>query len=203
MTVYTAETLLIFVKNPEKGKVKTRLAQTVGEDKALAIYRKLLKITKSVTDQLKVHREVWYSRFIEKDDIWSDSPYEKKLQRGKDLGARMKGAFQEAFASGSGRVVIIGSDCAELSPRILRQAFQVLEEHDVVVGPSRDGGYYLLGMAEFYMALFDQKNWSTPAVCKQTIQQLKRMNVTYRLLPELNDIDTEQDLDQSRHLSVL
>lgn len=199
----TAEILLIFIKNPEKGRVKTRLAQTLGEDKALAIYRKLLKITKSVTDQLNVHREVWYSRFIEKNDIWSDGPYKKKLQRGEDLGARMKGAFQEAFANSSGKVAIIGSDCDELNPRILRQAFQVLEEHEVVVGPSQDGGYYLLGMAEFYPALFDRKNWSTPAVCKQTIQQLNEMNVSYRLLPELNDIDTEQDLDQSRYLSVL
>lgn len=196
------QTLLIFIKNPEKGKVKTRLAETAGEGKALEIYQKLLEITKSVTDPLSVDREVWYSRFIDKDDLWSGGRYEKKLQRGADLGTRMKTAFREAFARGSGRVVIIGSDCPGLRASILRQAFRLLDSHKVVVGPARDGGYYLLGMAEFFPALFEQKGWSTPAVCGQTIRQLRKMDVSYRLLTELNDIDTQQDLDQSQYLSV-
>ncbi len=195
-------TLLIFIKNPERGKVKTRLAETAGDDTALEVYQKLLQITQSVTDQMDVHREVWYSRFIKQDDMWSGGRYEKKRQRGKDLGARMKAAFREAFARGSGRVVIIGSDCPGLRPPILRQAFRLLGDHKVVVGPAEDGGYYLLGMAEFYPALFDRKKWSTSTVCEQTIQQLNKMNVSYRLLPELNDIDTQPDLDQSQHLSM-
>ncbi|SHG26185.1 hypothetical protein SAMN05443144_1236 [Fodinibius roseus] len=195
-------TLLIFIKNPERGKVKTRLAETAGDDTALEVYQKLLRITQSVTDQMNIHREVWYSRFIEQNDIWSGGQYKKKRQRGKDLGGRMKLAFREAFARGSGRVVIIGSDCPGLRPPILRQAFRLLRDHKVVVGPARDGGYYLLGMKEFYPALFDRKKWSTSAVCEQTIQQLDEMKVSYRILPELNDIDTQQDLDQSKHLSV-
>lgn len=189
--------LLIFVKNPVKGAVKTRLAKAIGEEKALSVYRRLLKLAKSATDPLDVSKQVWYSQFIDLDDMWSMQEYDKQLQQGRDLGLRMQTAFRKAFASGFEKVVIIGSDCPELSTPILQQAFQLLEEHEVVVGPSQDGGYYLLGMTEFYPALFEQKKWSTPAVYEQTIQQLKGMNVSYRLLPLLNDIDTKADLQAS------
>lgn len=202
MAYISTETLLIFVKNPERGKVKTRLAQTVGDDKALFVYQELLKITKAVADKLEAHRQVWYSRFVEKEDLWSDGPYEKKLQQGKNLGTRMKGAFRQAFENGFARVVIVGSDCAELTSSILRQAFGALHKHNVVVGPSLDGGYYLLGMTEFYPALFRQKKWGTSTVLKQTINQLEKMNLSYHLLPPLNDIDTWEDLNQSQHISV-
>src|SRR5690625_1809003 len=111
MAESTIETLLIFIRNAEKGKVKTRLARTVGDDKALAVYKKLLNITKSATDPLEVNRQVWYDRHIVNGDIWSGGTYGKKLQQGEDLGARMKRAFRHAFASGFEKVVIIGSDC--------------------------------------------------------------------------------------------
>lgn len=199
----TNETLLIFVRNAEKGRVKTRLARTVGDDKALAVYNMLLTMTKSAVDPLEVNRQVWYDRHIANGDIWSGGTYGKKLQRGEDLGARMKSAFHHAFATGFEKVVIIGSDCPGLTHSLLRQAFRLLDECEVVIGPSRDGGYYLLGMTTYRPALFDRKKWSTSAVCRQTIHQLEEREISYRLLPVLNDIDTEQDLSQSRHLSLL
>lgn len=203
MEVFIIEPLLlIFVKNPEAGKVKTRLARAVGDDKALAVYQKLLKITKAVTDRLEVSRQVWYSRFVAKKDLWSDGPYVKKLQRGKKLGGRMKEAFRQSFNDGFGRVVIIGSDCAELNASVLRQAFQALVNHDVVIGPSQDGGYYLLGMTQFYPSLFEDKKWGTSTVCRQTVDQLEEMNASYHLLPMLNDIDTLEDLNHSQRLSL-
>ncbi|SMO33701.1 hypothetical protein SAMN06265218_10187 [Fodinibius sediminis] len=198
----TGNLLMIFVKNPELGKVKTRLARSIGDKQALAVYQELLKLTQSATDSLNVTRQVWYSRFIEQEDQWKEN-YQKRLQRGADLGMRMKSAFQEAFDNGFEKVVIIGSDCAEMTPGLLREAFQLLEKKDVVIGPSRDGGYYLLGMANFYPGLFEDKKWSTPAVGEQTIRQLQEMQVSHALLPVRNDIDTAQDLAESTQLSYI
>lgn len=198
--------LIIFAKNPEKGKVKTRLAQTIGDQKALEVYQELLQVTKSISDPLQVHKQVWYSRFINPADLWSPSLdnragdtsfYEKRLQQGDSLGKRMQHAFEEAFRAGYQKVVIIGTDCSSLETAILQAAYQLLDEQQVVIGPARDGGYYLLGMSQFYPDLFEDKQWSTPSVCKETIQQLEQWNVSYEMLPVLNDIDTEEDLRAS------
>lgn len=191
--------LLIFVKNPEEGQVKTRLAKSVGSEKALEVYHRLLEITKSITDQLGCHRQVWYSNFIDKNDLWPNDEYEKHLQAGKNLGDRMKTAFRQAFEQDYENVVIIGSDCAALTKEIVCRAFETLErkECDIVVGPSKDGGYYLLGMSSFYSQLFDGKRWGTPYVLEQTLNQAGNLELSYQLLPELNDIDTVEDLHAS------
>jgi rSAM/selenodomain-associated transferase 1 len=194
----TNEVLLIFVKNPEKGKVKTRLARTIGDQEALAVYKKLLKTTKSVADPLQVTKQVWYSAYIGEQDMWSKGSYQKKLQAGRDLGERMKNAFRKAFDKQFGKVVIIGSDCAAISSEIIQQAFDALDNHQTVVGPSEDGGYYLLGMAECYPELFDVQEWSTDSVLEETLNQAQNMGLSLKLLPELNDIDTEEDLRASR-----
>lgn len=196
---YRKELLLIFIKNPVKGEVKTRLAQTVGDDKALAVYKELLKITKSVSRTLTINKQVWYSSFIEEDDLWREDSYTKHLQQGTNLGQRMKNAFQQSFATDFKKVVIIGSDCAELRTSILQQAFKLLDKHEVVIGPSLDGGYYLLGMSNYYPTLFEQKKWGSPSVFEETIRQLQKMNISYQLLPVLNDIDTEEDLKKAEH----
>lgn len=197
MPDFANEVLLIFVKNPVKGAVKTRLAKAIGEEKALSVYRKLLQLTKAATDPLDVSKQVWYSQSVDPDDLWAPDKYDKQLQQGDDLGLRMQTAFRKAFADGFERVVIIGSDCAEINAEIIREAFRRLDKCDVVVGPSADGGYYLLGMTEFYPDLFEQKKWSTPTVYKQTIQQLKGMEISHHALPVLNDIDTAEDLQAS------
>lgn len=189
--------VIVFIKNPEKGKVKTRLAKTVGNTKALQVYQKLLEITKSVTDQLDVSKQVWYSRFIDNDDIWSDDNYEKHLQEGDNLGLRMQHAFKKAFGYGYQKVVIIGSDCSALEAELVEQSFRALDSHQAVIGPASDGGYYLLGMSVFYPTLFKDKPWSTSSVFEQTIRQFKEMNLSYKQLPVLNDIDTEEDLKAS------
>lgn len=192
---YEIALLIIFIKNPQKGKVKTRLAESIGDEQALNIYKELLCFTKSVTDRLNCHRQVWYSHFIGKDDLWTGAGYEKQLQKGKDLGERMKNAFQQAFNEGYKKVLIIGSDCPGLSKEIIQQAWDGLDENELVIGPSKDGGYYLLGMKPFYPELFDNKSWSTPSVLNETLKQADELGLSYRLLPELNDIDTKEDLD--------
>lgn len=189
--------LLIFVKNPKLGEVKTRLAETVGDEKALEIYQRLLNLTRDITDGLECDRQLWYSGFIDKNDQWDESLYDKKLQRGSGLGERMKNAFREAFDEGYERAVIIGSDCAQLRRENIEMAFAALVDHDIVIGPSKDGGYYLLGMGTLYPQLFDDKEWSTDSVYNETVDQIKGLGLSFKRLPLLNDIDTERDMIES------
>lgn len=189
----TERLLLIFIKNPQKGKVKTRLAATLGNEKALAIYKQLLNHTHQVVQSVQADKQLWYSDFIPESDDWDDTQVKKRIQHGNDLGQRMKVAFKRAFENNKSKVVIIGSDCAQLQPRHLEQAFDALKNNEAVIGPARDGGYYLLGMNRFIPALFNGKPWGEDAVLKQTITDFQRQNIKYKLLEKLNDIDTEKD----------
>jgi len=193
------QALIIFARNPVRGKVKTRLAATMGHNKALSIYQLLLEHTVQITQQLPCDRYVFYADGISKNDIWSDDLYLKKNQEGKDLGQRMLHAFDTLFQQGYQKIIIIGTDCFELSSSILLDAFTALDEKEVVIGPSEDGGYYLLGMRQFFPFLFEEKTWSTDTVYSSTVQQLAIQNIRYDTLPILNDIDTEDDWKQYLH----
>src|SRR5688572_18886621 len=120
--------LMIFVKNARIGQVKTRLASTVGDENALKIYVHLLNYTARVSENCLAHKAVFYSDIIEEADEFAVPVFRKYLQYGNDLGERMMNAFLKAFAMGYTRVVIIGSDCAELNEEILNHAFRS-EEH--------------------------------------------------------------------------
>ncbi|HTE23839.1 TIGR04282 family arsenosugar biosynthesis glycosyltransferase [Flavitalea sp.] len=188
------EALIIFTKNPIHGQVKTRLATTIGNDKALAVYKQLIHYTIEITDQLPVPKFIFYSDSIEPDDNWSNNIYSKKLQSGAGLGEKMKNAFSDLFTQGYSRVLIIGTDCPELSPAIITAAFDSLNNHDIVIGPARDGGYYLLGMKKLYPGLFDNISWSTDQVLQQTLLACAQSRLSNLLMEELSDIDTEKDL---------
>jgi uncharacterized protein len=193
---YTKKALIIFIKNPELGKVKTRLARTLGDEKTLEIYHELSKITRENTKLLRgVKRCVFYSDFIDKADKWSTKSFEKWVQKGNDLGERMAHAFSSIFENHE-QVCIIGSDCPTLSPTILQQAFQALDKHDFVIGPSTDGGYYLLGISrkvgDFYF-VFNNIVWSTDSVLSETVKRISEKDYTLFFLPELTDIDEEKD----------
>lgn len=188
--------LLIFTKNPEAGKVKTRLAADVGEQAALEIYRILLAHTLAVTKDLKCDKEVHYSEKIPENDLWKEEGFTQKLQQGKDLGARMDHAFAEAFRNGYEKVIIIGSDLYDLEQKDLEKAFDTLEEHDFVIGPAEDGGYYLLGMREPTPEIFSGKNWSTSTVLQETLADLEGRQI--KLLDTRNDIDYYDDVKQHK-----
>ena len=185
---------MIFVKNPIRGKVKTRLAKTIGEERALAVYNDLLRYTCNVTRNIDCFKVVFYSDFIDNNDLWEESVFQKEIQTGKDLGERMKNSFRLMFGSGFKKIVIIGSDCLEISPRIIDEAFRILDYTEVVIGPASDGGYYLMGLKQIHDFLFDNKSWSTSSLLNETIEELIREGVGFSLLPELSDIDEEQDL---------
>ncbi|MFC2176030.1 TIGR04282 family arsenosugar biosynthesis glycosyltransferase [Bacteroidota bacterium] len=188
------EFLIIFVKNPISGKVKTRLATSIGNRKALKVYEQLLNITLRVTKKVQAFKAVFYSDFIATNDLWDDDSFNKFVQTGKDLGSRMMNAFDQAFALGAKRVVIIGSDCPEISPETLEEAFEALTEKDTVVGPAKDGGYYLIGMKKPHPFLFN-KEWSTDTVFEDTLTDLKTNQLSFHLLPQLTDLDTINDLE--------
>jgi hypothetical protein len=186
--------LLIFVKNPIKGKVKTRLAQTMGETRALHIYEQLLAYTVTITKEVHTDKAVFYSDFLQENDIWPNEVYLKQVQQGADLGRRMENAFCWAFEQRYQQVVIIGSDCPELSTHIIHQAFDALATADVVIGPATDGGYYLLGLIKNIPELFTNKTWSSPTVLESTLGDIHKLCKTYTLLPTLQDVDREEDL---------
>ena len=185
--------IIIFVRNPELGKVKTRLAKEIGDAKALQVYTELLQHTHTITSHLDCDRFVFYTDVINENDLWNDG-FEKKLQEGESLGDRMLLAFFELFQHGYSKIVIVGSDCPELTPFIIEDAFDKLDTSDVVIGPSTDGGYYLLGLTKLIPPLFANKQWSTGTVLADTINDIALLRKSYSLLTELSDIDTAQDL---------
>lgn len=184
--------LLIFTRNPELGKCKTRLAAVIGDEAALEIYKFLLRHTVSVTRGLALHKRVCYSESIQQDDYWDPHIYQKVLQEGSDLGARMLGAFKQGFAEGYDKIIIIGSDMYDLQATDLEEAFRRLDGADYVLGPARDGGYYLLGMKATDPRLFSDKDWGSPTVLEATLKDLE--NKSMALLPEKNDIDVYEDI---------
>ena len=188
--------LIIFVKNAIPGKVKTRLAKTMGEQKAMEVYQQLLKYTHKATYKLPMDKAVYYSDSIETGDIWDTGDYKKLVQEGSDLGKRMLNAFKAGFSKNYKKVIIIGSDCPEITPKIITEAFDALPQNNFVIGPTHDGGYYLLGMASLYAILFKNKRWSSDEVLHDTLVDIRNMNGSYKLLKELTDIDREDDLMQ-------
>ena len=188
----TGNLLLIFTRNPELGKCKTRLAATTGNQIALDIYEFLLEHTTKITSGLDIEKYVYYSEEIWEDDIWDSKIYSKKLQEGIDLGERMKNAFIDGFDSGFQKIIIIGSDMYDLSEEDLKSAFLKLDHHDFVIGPATDGGYYLLGMKSYKENLFSDKAWGTGNVLKHTLENLAQEN--YALLEERNDVDLYEDI---------
>jgi rSAM/selenodomain-associated transferase 1 len=196
------QAIIIFAKNLIYGQVKTRLAATIGNDSALVIYKRLLQHTESTTKNLPVDKIVFYSTSIEEQDIWNNEVFKKQIQSGNDLGERMQNAFRYAFQHGCMEAVIIGTDCVELTSGIIMNAFASLENNDIVIGPAKDGGYYLLAMKHMHHLLFKNINWSTDKVLKKTLSVCTQLSLTVYLLPELSDVDKEHDLNEEQKIMI-
>ncbi|MBD3638867.1 MAG: TIGR04282 family arsenosugar biosynthesis glycosyltransferase [Crocinitomicaceae bacterium] len=187
--------LIVFAKNVLLGKVKTRLAKSIGDVGAFDVYRTLFNITEKQSSRLEncdIH--IYFSDTII-ETKWPEA--EKFLQKGNDLGERMKNAFDHGFQLGYKKIIGIGTDLPDLRTEVMNQAFEALDTSDTVFGPATDGGYYLLGMVNKNDNIFLNKPWSTSQVLKQTLEELENSGVTYRLLKEFNDIDTLEDLQKS------
>jgi len=187
--------LIIFVRNPIYGKVKTRLAKDIGDENALKVYQLLLKHTLSITQPLECSKFVFYADEINTKDIWENQGYLKRMQKGNDLGERMFHATKELFDADYKKVLIIGSDCFQLKTEILEEAILMLDQNTAVLGPAIDGGYYLLGLTSLIPDLFFNKEWSSEMVAEQTKDDFVRLQISFDLLEELNDIDDASDLE--------
>lgn len=184
--------LLVFARHPELGKCKTRLAKSVGDAAALEIYKYLLQRTSEVVKNVKAIRQVWYAGDVMQNDVWSSDFFEKKQQTQGDLGQKMQDAFASAFADGAQKVVIVGTDIYDLDTDVIQEAFDKLNNHDLVIGPATDGGYYLLGMKILKKPAFQLKTWSTSSVFMETIHALKTEKIS--ILEQRNDVDYYEDI---------
>ncbi len=189
--------IIIFVRHPELGKVKTRLAATIGNEKALAVYEFLLLHTYKLIENIRIPVFIYYADQIVQEDLWIGASIHKKLQQGEDLGEKMANAFQEVLNGGYKKVVIIGSDCYELTTGLIVEAFEMLESVDIVIGPAKDGGYYLLGMKAPFKDLFSNMEWSVATVFGTTMQRVRNTQCSVEVLTILNDVDTEEDINFS------
>ena len=183
--------LLVFTKNPELGKCKTRLAKSIGSKNALKVYKHLLEHTAKIINQIETNIAIFYSDFINSNDIWSNN-YHKKLQSEGHLGLRMENAFEWAFKKGYEKVGVIGTDLLSLTTLDIHQSFELLDKNDVVFGPAEDGGYYLMAMNTLIKEAFFDKEWSTSSVLEQSIKDLETKKIGF--LKVKNDIDTYEDL---------
>lgn len=185
--------LIVFVRKAELGKVKTRLAATIGDQKALHIYKELLQHSFEIANAIDADKFVFYHSEFENNDLWTAERFFKFVQINNDLGKKMNHAFTSLFEKGYEKAVIIGSDCFELDATIVNEAFESLNYNDVVIGPAKDGGYYLLGMKKIHSFIFENKEWSTSTVYNDTMADFRNQQLSFYVLPVLTDVDTEKD----------
>jgi rSAM/selenodomain-associated transferase 1 len=185
--------LIIFAKNPVLGKVKTRIAKITGDEKALEIYKAILKKIYIKTKDLCYDKYLFLSDNL--DANLFDTGFKQVIQKGTDIGGKMFNAIDTVLAKGSDKVVLAGGDVPEISAEIINEAFEKLSDFDIVIGPAKDGGYYLIGMNEPDISLFEKMEWSNENVLKETIERIKKKGKNFYLLKELSDVDTYEDLN--------
>jgi len=187
--------LIVFVKNILMGKVKTRLAKTIGDVGAFEVYKELVDITENETDRLEdVDIHVYFSDQV----IESKWPGKQKfVQQGENLGKRMQNAFQHGFDLGYNKIIGVGSDLPDLNADIMNEGLEALATTETVFGPSEDGGYYLIGMRKMVDCVFENKPWSTDQLLNITLSELDSKGISCSTLATLNDIDTIEDLKAS------
>ncbi|MBM9576900.1 TIGR04282 family arsenosugar biosynthesis glycosyltransferase [Leptospira sp. 201903070] len=193
--MHSDKSLILFLRNPAFGRVKTRLAKTLGDKNALKVYEQLLEITKEQIKKLDAPVRLYFDSIPDSDFSDWGNKTSIHLQTGEDLGARMQNAFLETFQSGAEKVLIIGSDCPDLQTKHINEAFSALGSKDAVIGPAKDGGYYLLGLKSISLDIFKNIPWSSERVFAMTLEKLQLERKDVWILPILNDIDEETDLE--------
>lgn len=205
--------LIIFTRYPQAGRAKTRLIPALGPEQAAELYRQMAEHTLATVRCLRARSPIAIEvRFAggDRDRMvsWLGADLSYREQAAGDLGDRLGQANQAAFEEGAGAVITIGTDCPELSAELLKTAFELLQEHDLVLGPATDGGYYLIGVRQFWPDLFQGIAWSTEQVLQQTLNIAARLGLTIAQLPSLTDVDRPEDLPiweqrPSPYLSVI
>jgi rSAM/selenodomain-associated transferase 1 len=188
------ERLIIFVKAPRAGAVKTRLAEGVGAEAAAAAYRTLVAtLVQSLTPISEVELRFAPDEAAGEIESWRRASWRLRPQGHGDLGQRLRSAFDDAFADGVERVVVIGSDCPRVTAGDITDAWAALRQDEVVLGPATDGGYWLIGLRSPQPTLFQNIHWSSAMVLRETQGQAHAANLSVHLLRTLSDVDTEKD----------
>lgn len=189
--------LIIFIKTPIPGLVKTRLQPELTEDQSAELYCSFLMDLDRKFKKAE-HFDTWYAVSPQKfnEDILATFVQMDKyfFQEGHDLGERMQNAFQVIIEKGYNKTVLIGSDIPSITRDIIHQAFQQLDTFNCILGPSKDGGYYLIALSKIYPEIFKDLPWSTSLVLEKTSEILNKIGLSYNLLAEIEDIDTYEDL---------
>lgn len=190
--------ILVFIKSPEKGRVKSRLASAFGEEKTLELYKSFVSSILGTLKGAKFPTEIFFYPADPAEAVvdWLGKGFSYIPQRGQDLGERMENAFADSFSCGIWRALIVGTDIPDLAPAVIDEALSFLEDHDAVIGPATDGGYYLIGFKKetFLPSVFHGIPWGTGSVCSMTMQVFARAGYRVHKLPEWRDVDTVDDL---------
>ncbi|HXI20035.1 MAG TPA: TIGR04282 family arsenosugar biosynthesis glycosyltransferase [Gemmatimonadales bacterium] len=191
------EILAIFVKAPEPRRVKTRLALEIGPEAAADLYRRLGRGIVARSGSAGYSTVAWFAPADGGEGVssWLGGLGVDRFlpQRGAGLGARLAGTFARHFREGAGRVVVVGSDCPDVDEGLVARAFAALGDRDLVLGPTLDGGFYLIGLTARVPGLFRRVAWSTSAVSRRTLENAERLGLRVATLPTLRDIDTVAD----------
>jgi len=192
------ETILVFLRAPENGRVKTRLARDIGYEKALDLYKNFVQKTLLAVEKSGVDHRICFfpaERQAMVED-WLGQNHTYMHQAGKDLGHRMDNALSRVFSQGAQKAVLVGTDIPDISAHHLLTALDLLNKNDVVIGPSLDGGYWLIGFQRdgYCPDLFQQIDWGAETVFSATIEKCQANGLSTGILPVLRDIDTLEDL---------
>ncbi len=197
------DTLILFIKCPDRGEVKSRLAGSIGEERAQTLYRFFVEDLLDTLSGQEVRLRLYFEPRDAKDDVsrWLGNRYDLFPQRGGDLGEKMREAFEETFQQGYHRALLIGSDVPDLPADIFKEGFDALSVHDAVLGPSMDGGYYLIGFRDdtFRPEIFEGMPWSANAVFQKTLEVFIALGDMVHILPPWRDIDVIEDLKALMH----
>lgn len=188
--------LIIFVRNPEKGKVKTRLAKDFGESETLELYKNFIRdiLERTKSDKYEIRVFAWPpGSDVHLAKIFG-ATYKYRHQKGNDLGSRMRHAISESFEEGFKKVILIGSDVPHIKNDVIEAGFLSLEKKNSVIGPAKDGGYYLIGFNKesFFEDAFKDIEWGQNTVYDKTLKKLDK--VGYAVLDLMGDIDYLEDL---------
>ncbi len=190
----------IFAKPPCPGLVKTRLIPDIGADKAARVYRYCLEYTLEVARESGLKFHLYLSEVCD-EELFQYEEY--SVQKGRDLGTRMFNAIRDLLVTSTDGAIIIGSDCLDITPGHLLQAARALADHELVLLPTFDGGYALIGCSSVDPELFRNISWSSDQVLAQTLNCAEKLDYRVSLLETVRDIDTLQDLEQYPELLTL
>jgi rSAM/selenodomain-associated transferase 1 len=193
----TTNRLCLFVKAPRPGQVKTRMQPELSKDQAASLYGAMVEdLLERLAGQPDYDLSIYYSPPDGREELtaWLGQVHAYRPQRGEHLGERMSAAFQDSLSDRYRKSIVIGSDIPDLNNSIISKAFQALDRSDVVLGPGRDGGYYLVGLKKSQPDIFKGITWSGDQVYPETARKIQQLNLSLTELSPLADLDTFEDV---------